>query len=160
MQSDGSWTPEKYSSFLFDGDLLVANVSQVIGSSRITEKYAVEVIKDISDLQGVYRLHGSGQYTGMYIGIVAMTNSSGAFAKIAMQKVPNNILDKVHNIHYSIHKSIDSLKLENNNFYYYDSQDTENRTFNAENKQVIFSLFPETLQMKKLMILQQIPAII
>lgn len=73
----------------------------------------------------------------MYIGTVAMTNSSGAFAKIAMQKVPNNILDKVHNIHYSIHKSMDSLKLENNNFYYYDSQDTENCTFNAENKQVI-----------------------
>lgn len=59
LQSDGSWTPEKYSSFLFDGDLLVANVSQVIGSSRITEKYAVGVIKDVSDLQGVYRLHGS-----------------------------------------------------------------------------------------------------
>lgn len=100
LQSDGSWTPENYSSFLFDGDLLVANVSKIVGSSKISEKYAVEVIKDVSDLQGVYRLHGNGQYGGMYLGIKAITNSSGAFAKIAIQNTSDNILDKVHNIHY------------------------------------------------------------
>ncbi|SFB74626.1 hypothetical protein SAMN02745150_00564 [Brevinema andersonii] len=53
-------------------EILVANVSKIIGSSKTTEKYAVEVIEDVSGLQGVYRLHGNGQYGGMYLVVVGL----------------------------------------------------------------------------------------
>ncbi|SFB74539.1 hypothetical protein SAMN02745150_00556 [Brevinema andersonii] len=42
------------------------------------------------------------------------------------------------------------LKLENNNFYYYDSQDTENWTFNAENKQVTIQFISGSSKTEKI----------
>lgn len=85
INSDGSFNFDDYTVFEFDGDLLTAKFERRTKTrSTDAEKYAVEIIEDMSPLEGLYRLHGSGSYGGKYLGITAITNGGGSYAKLAL----------------------------------------------------------------------------
>ncbi|SFB84361.1 hypothetical protein SAMN02745150_01042 [Brevinema andersonii] len=101
INSDGSFNCDDYTVFEFDGDLLVAQFERRAKTHYTsTEKYAVEIIEDVSPLEGLYRLHGSGSYGGKYVGITAITNGGGSYAKLALGDDREGLLEQSREIVY------------------------------------------------------------
>ncbi|SFB83796.1 hypothetical protein SAMN02745150_01021 [Brevinema andersonii] len=95
LEPNGYWNSQEYKTLLFNGDFLTMQ-STIISGGKIVrvENYALEVIKDVSKFEGIYRIHGSGAYSGLYMGIYAETNSTGSLVKVEVGLSENGILDK------------------------------------------------------------------
>lgn len=95
LEANGYWNSQDYKTLLFDGDLLTMQF-KIISSGKTVrvENYALEVIKDISEFEGIYRIHGSGSFSGLYMGIYAETNINGSLVKIEVASSENGLLEK------------------------------------------------------------------
>ncbi|MGL4676977.1 MAG: hypothetical protein ACRCWI_04855 [Brevinema sp.] len=95
INQDGIFNASDHRVWDFNIEQMEISIYNVKGTDILdSNSYTFEVVEDTSAIEGVLRLYGNGPLNNNFVGVVALTNSHGAFLKLQIQSTPEAIIEQ------------------------------------------------------------------